>query len=70
MKTFRVFTFQLLACCYFLTAAAHASDELIVYVFENGSPLSGVDVQLDDQILVVPARMDPCVVIWMVVVML
>ena len=51
MKTFRVFTFQLLACCYFLTAAAHASDELIVYVFENGSPLSGVDVQLDDQII-------------------
>ena len=34
-----------------LTAAAHASDELIVYVFENGSPLSGVDVQLDDQII-------------------
>ena len=51
MKTFRVFTFQMLACCYFLTAAAHASDELIVYVFENGSPLSGVDVQLDDQII-------------------
>ncbi len=42
--------------CTFLAPLAHAADELVLYVFDGGSPAAGVEVTLDGDVVGVTQR--------------